>query len=237
MGSTRLPGKVLKSLGDTTILEAQMHRLEKVDVCEHWLVTTKEKDDDLLSVVAKGRGWKVFRGQTLDVLSRYLNVVLSSKIDVVVRCTGDNPMTDPSVVTDMLSEMAADPKLISLRDEEHRSIPIGLVPEVFRVSKLLPLVGKRNLDPFHKANVTSVFLESMSWRPPTFLRGLPDLALMDWRFTVDYPEDLHFINSFVNRLGPDWVNSSAGDILDQMDKSPELRLINGGLRQKSYTEG
>lgn len=237
MKSTRLPGKVLAKLGQESLLSCQMIRLENLNVDEFWVATTDDSSDDPIEWLARDRGWKFLRGHKDDVLSRFLEIIQSAQLDLVVRCTGDNPMTDPSIISEMLKEARMDRQVFSLRDESHDKLPIGLVPEVFRSAFLMSLVAGVSLPGYHKANVTSIILESGGWQTPALLADLPRIQGDGWRFTVDYKEDYEFLLAFADALGPDWISADYKRVLSAMKRHPNLRLINSSLRQKNYKEG
>ena len=71
MGSARLPGKVLAPLGDRTVLA---HCLLRLDMSGLPIIvaTTERPEDDAVEAAARDAGVEVFRGQTNDVLGRYI---------------------------------------------------------------------------------------------------------------------------------------------------------------------
>jgi len=52
---------------------------------------------------------------------------------------------------------------------------------------------------------------------------------MSHRFTLDYPEDLQFIETIYNRLYPDNPHFSLKDILDLLTFEPSILKINQKL--------
>lgn len=235
-GSTRLPSKVLLPLGGVTVLEAQMIRLEELELEDFWLATTDQAEDDRLEEIASKRGWSVLRGDAENVLSRFQTIAHHSKPDIMVRCTGDNPLVDSASIQQMLDEIQGDNSLVSLRVENFDKVPIGLIPEVFVVSKLLELTEGLTLPKHHLSNVTSIFLEDRLWNTPSFISNFRDLTFLDWRFTLDYIEDFMFLTEFVTEVGEDWLSVELIGILRQMEANPELRKINGNMHQKQFYE-
>lgn len=62
MGSTRLPGKVMKPLAGKTLIEVLVSRLRKAKTLDEVLVaTTTEKTDDVLADHCKSKKIPVFR--------------------------------------------------------------------------------------------------------------------------------------------------------------------------------
>ena len=68
-------------------------KLAKIPIDIVWC-TSKNKDDDKLEALAKLNKISLFRGDELNVLSRFLSVIKLRKADGIVRITGDNPLTD-----------------------------------------------------------------------------------------------------------------------------------------------
>ena len=72
VGSTRLPGKVLKKVNGKTLIEILFHRLSKTKKIDKIiLATSKSSENDSLTKMIEKLGHDVFRGAENDVLSRY----------------------------------------------------------------------------------------------------------------------------------------------------------------------
>ena len=98
MGSTRLPGKVLKPIGEDTVIGLIIKRLKKSKYAENIIIATTDKEqDDVLVDYCKELNVKVSRGETKNVLRRYIHAT-SAKDSVIVRITGDCPIIDPLIV-------------------------------------------------------------------------------------------------------------------------------------------
>ncbi|WP_315981285.1 cytidylyltransferase domain-containing protein [Aliamphritea spongicola] len=62
MSSSRLPGKVLMPLGEATVIEGVLTRLQRSqNVDKVMLVTSHEQSDDLLAETVREAGFPVFR--------------------------------------------------------------------------------------------------------------------------------------------------------------------------------
>ncbi|MBM3871501.1 MAG: acylneuraminate cytidylyltransferase, partial [Verrucomicrobia bacterium] len=90
MGSTRLPGKVLKRLANETVLSHVIRRVRlarRLDgVC---IATTDSPADDPIVAEAGRLGVSCWRGSEHDVLARYFGAAQSCRADIVVRVTSD----------------------------------------------------------------------------------------------------------------------------------------------------
>ena len=101
MGSTRLPGKVLKTMGERTILEHIYHRVSQSKLLDQVvIVTSTEGQDDELEAFCQQRNIPVFRGSEWDVLDRFYQAAcsLADRPDTLVRMTSDCPLHHGRVV-------------------------------------------------------------------------------------------------------------------------------------------
>ena len=100
MGSTRLPGKVLKKILDRTVIELLLCRLSRAKLLTEIVVATSiEKENDPLFEEVIKCGYKCFRGPENDVLDRFAQVASATNADAIVRITGDCPIIDAKLVT------------------------------------------------------------------------------------------------------------------------------------------
>src|SRR5687768_3919180 len=95
-GSTRLPGKVLKKVGDKTLLALHLERAQRSKKINGLVVaTTVEPEAAEIEKIALARGCRVYKGSVSDVLDRFYQAVRTEAPDYVVRITSDCPLIDP----------------------------------------------------------------------------------------------------------------------------------------------
>src|SRR5262245_50263789 len=94
MGSRRLPGKTLMTLGGQSILAPCPVRLY-VSGFPVIGATTNNSEDDGGEKEARRLGAQIYRGESEDVLARYIGAARAFDVDTVVRATADNPLVDP----------------------------------------------------------------------------------------------------------------------------------------------
>ena len=96
MGSTRLPNKVLKKLGQFSLIEFLLKRLSLANEIDQIVLATShdERNKPLMEHVGH-LGFECFAGSEDDVLDRYCQVAKKVRADIVVRITGDCPFVDP----------------------------------------------------------------------------------------------------------------------------------------------
>lgn len=134
--STRLPAKVLKKVGDETLLDIHLQRVLKATKITTLVVaTTIEDGSDEIVRVARRNGIECYRGSINDVLGRFYFAVKDMSPDYVVRVTSDCPLIDPHVIDHVITtciSAGCDYASNTLKP----TYPDGIDTEVFRFSAL-----------------------------------------------------------------------------------------------------
>lgn len=186
MGSSRLPGKVLKKIGDKNLLEHILFRLSKLQHSVHVVVATSilEKDD-VIELFCKDNNINFFRGSELDVLERYYLCAKENNFEHIVRLTGDNPFTDVEEL-DNLIELHL--KTNAGYSRSFASLPKGVGAEIFTF-KAMEQSCKHGDKENHKEHVNEYIEENEDKFKISELevrsgKNRPDISL-----TVDTPSD------------------------------------------------
>ena len=195
MSSTRLPGKVLRKLGETTILDSVVERLkDSLNVERIVVATTTSISDESIFAHCKSKPIEVIRGPEEDVLLRVVSSVEEDFKGNILRITADCPFIDPGLID------SAFEKFIEL-DLDHIGIatgagvanmksmkyPDGLDAEWVKFSAL-KVANKEATETLDREHVTSYI-----WRNPAkFKLGLlqPTEDYSDVKLTIDTHEDL-----------------------------------------------
>lgn len=134
LSSSRLPGKALMTVAGMPLIELVARRASRSGF-EVVVATSVEAYDDRIAQHLERVGIRVVRGGLDDVLGRF--VLATADLydeDRVIRLTGDNPVTDASLVQEMLDEMAGTGFDYGRVDIDHA--PEGLGAEAFSVASL-----------------------------------------------------------------------------------------------------
>lgn len=111
VGSSRLPGKVLRKINNQSLLEIHLSRLKKSKLATKIIVaTTFEKGVEQIIEIGRAMSVNVFQGSTDDVLDRFYQSVREFTPEYVVRVTSDCPLIDAELI-DQVIELITDNNL------------------------------------------------------------------------------------------------------------------------------
>ncbi|MBE0700003.1 MAG: glycosyltransferase family protein [Anaerolineaceae bacterium] len=236
MSSSRLPGKVLLDLAGEPMLVRVLERVCRAKTIDDAVIaTTTDPADDPIVNLCRERGYSVYRGSMFDVLDRFYGAARQMSADVIVRVTADCPVIDPDVIdhtVNIFHSSGADFAANRLPPPWKRTWPIGLDTEVCSFSAPERAWKEASL-PYEREHVMPYFYDVEGRFKMIVTEHDPDYGAQRW--TVDTPEDLQLLSAiFVHFAGQDsfsWL-----DVLDLMEKEPELARINSAVRHKIGTE-
>ena len=224
MGSTRLPGKVLKDIAGRPMLSYQMERLRRVKRAERIVVaTTDQPADDAVERFCQKEKIACVRGSEHDVLARYHLAIERFPADVVVRITADCPLIDPAIVDEAIA--AYEPDYVSNMLEQ--TYPYGMAVEVFSAQALRE-AHREAKDPAEREHVTPfIYRRPQRYRLKS-LTMAPNLSHHRW--TVDTPEDFELVSRLLKTLKP---NFRLQDVLAVLNDHPDWCALNAHVEQKA----
>ena len=232
MGSTRLPGKVLRQLGSGTVLSRVVRAARESGALDEVVVATSvEPDDDAVEAECARIGAPCYRGSVDDVLGRFIGALDEHPADAVMRLTADSPLLDPEVVALAARVFRSVPGLDYLSTSIARYLPLGLDVEIVSAD-VLRTVG-RLATRYHRTHVTSyIYTHAESFR----IIGLtlpPDTSQM--RLTLDTEADWNLVTAVVEQFGDGTV--SLRKLTDWLAANPGVRALNASIEQKAIDQG
>lgn len=240
MTSTRLPGKVLKTVGHgKPLLKLLIERLRQSDYVDEIVVaTTLNSSDDPVEELCRQSGVAFSRGSEEDVLGRVVGAVESVAGDIVVEITGDCPFMDPNVVDYVTEHFLKNyPKYdyvcnTGLGDLRNHIIPLGMDVQVFRFEDLKKIAQITD-DPDDREHVSLYFYRDQKETYSLLNVEIPTRWRRDYpvRLTVDTAEDYLFIKTLYDYLTSEKDNFTLEDILKFCDSHPEIVEINSHVEQ------
>lgn len=234
MGSTRLPGKMMKELYDgRSTLDIMLERVRRATVPDETVVaTSREPQDDEIEEETSTLGVPCYRGSEEDVLQRVLEAGETHDADVICETTGDCPLHDPAIIDQVASSYLDSPDADYVSNVLTYRWPNGLDVEVFGLD-VLAEVADATTDTDHREHVTTYIRDRHESDEFTTFNVSPPPRLDDLskRITLDYPEDLELIREVLSELYPENPEFDAYDIVSLLDDHPEIQAINENRRE------
>lgn len=246
MGSTRLPGKVIKEVAGKPLLIHMIERVQRAKKLDSISVAYPgSADNKPIKEVLTASGLDVwsFRGSEDDVLSRVLECAKYTGAEAIVELTADCPLVDPEIIDDAVdyfqSGQKVSPKLALVTTSRPSLNPLnvkyayppGMDVRVFS-TKNLEYVDSVTKDPVDREHVSIHFWEHQRQFWCFDLVAPPELR-DDTRLTVDTPEDLELVTRIFEEFAPR-NDFSLAAILKMLDEHPsDLRAINAHIEQKA----
>jgi spore coat polysaccharide biosynthesis protein SpsF len=236
MGSSRLPGKVLKEIDGRPMLDWVVTRVRRAETVDEVAVaTTTDAADDPIAAFCEAHEVPVYRGDVFDVLDRYYQAALAFQADIVVRLTADCPLIDPQVIdltVQRFLQTGADFAANRLPPPFKRTYPIGLDTEVCSFAALQRAWQEADLK-YQREHVMPYLYDQEGRFKVEVVDHIEDQGAQRW--TVDTLQDLEFVRQVAVRFdGRDdfgWL-----DVLALLEKEPALKAINAEIHHKTMVD-
>ena len=206
LGSTRLPGKVLRPLGGRTMLECVMLRLADCQTIDQLVIaTTTQPADRELIEFCRHRNWHFYAGSENDVLSRYVDAAEKYSADRIVRITSDCPLIAPQLVDQTVDLMNTAPGIdYASNFHPRRTYPRGLDCEAM-TRQTLNRIDRLARTPRYREHVTLYAYQHPEKFTIASINGTEDWSHLRW--TVDTEDDLKLASEIYRHFGDepfDW---------------------------------
>jgi spore coat polysaccharide biosynthesis protein SpsF len=231
MGSTRLPGKALAPLAGAPLLERMLERIAAAATPFDVVVaTTTDLADGDIRERCRWLGVRCISGHPTDLLDRHLQAARETNADVVVKIPSDCPLIDPAAIDAVLTAFLAEPEYEYVSNLHPATWPDGNDVEV--VPRAVLERAAREARRPHEREHTTPYV----WDQPRRFR----VANVEWntgadlsmshRFTVDYADDLAFVQEVYDALWrTDRPVFSLPEILAFLDRRPDVFALNAHL--------
>jgi len=224
MKSSRLKKKATLKINGIASVERCLQNCRLIsDVDEVVLATSTNEEDAILENYTLGGKVKFWRGESDDVIKRYLGACEEYGIDVIIRVTADCPVVSPEIAKLLLKshiETGADYTAAV-------NCAVGTGSEIYNVAalqKVIALLG----DAEHSEYMTWYMQNNTEIFNVNFVE-LPDELKRDYRLTLDYPEDLEMFNKLYMLLDEQGVEPTLLNIFEILDGNSSIYEINQDL--------
>lgn len=222
MGSSRLPGKVMKRINDTPLLQILYDRILNSSFTDKIIIaTTTNREDDIIRDFCDDNNIDLYRGSDWDVLDRFYQTAISQKIKPknIIRICADNPLLSYKLIDFVIENYIKSGKdYFSNSNHEPNYLEDGFDVEVFTFEALAfawknaKLLSEReHVSPFIKKNF------ACGWKKVH--------ESYNYKLSVDTENDFLLVKQIFKEL----ENSkyfSINEVVDLLIKKPHLLDIN-----------
>lgn len=223
--ATRLPGKVLKPLGGTSVTGFLIRRLKTSRrAASVTVATSSDPRDQILCDIACAENVDFFRGSPDDKLRRYRDAARRFGFDSVVVVDGDDPFVSIDHIDALIDHAACVPIDFAIFD----GLPLGATGFCVRTNALERICAGR---PESDTEVWGqLFLKDPSFWCAKLVVDNPAHRRPDIRMTLDYPEDYEFFTAVVEGLAREGMEATFPNVMAFLADHPEVVAINRGVQ-------
>lgn len=237
LGSTRLPGKVLKELSGKSVLEHVIYRVSKSNLIDQIIVaTTTNKEDDKIVDECFKIGVNYYRGDENNVLSRYYETAFDKGYETIIRITSDCPLIDPKIIDNMIRYFNNENEkyqLDYLSNSLKETFPRGFDVEIFTFNSLKKAYENATLE-YEKEHVTPyIYLNQDKFTIKNYYNSN---KYQNYRLTLDTYEDYLVIKNIYDNIYKEDSMFFYEDIISYLNQYPEIANINQHIKQKKLGE-
>lgn len=225
MGSSRLPGKVMKEVCGKPLIGHMIYRLGFAQKLEKVVVAVPDDErGGPLARYVQSLGIDVFFGSELDVLARYYFAAKQHDARHVMRLTADCPLMDPCLVdaiTERYLQQQPDYMRTGMRFAE------GLGIEIFRFEAIEKSYREARLRS-EREHVTQYIQKHPEFFKLSVFENETDDSRM--RLTVDEPQDFEVLKFVFQELAPDGNEVfSIVDVKRLLENNKNIAALNASI--------
>jgi len=226
MGSSRLPNKVMASIGGVPMIAQVCLRTRLAETINHVVLSIPDTvANDALDYFARQAHIYCCRGAEEDLLARTIGTVEEHyRVDGVVRITGDCPLVDSKIIDQVVDVFTGGNYDYVSNVFPRRTYPAGIAVEVYSVD-LLHHLDEAIQAPRYREYYMAWLWEHAQHYSTYNVELEQDLSSKRW--TVDEMDDLLFVRAVYDELGlGDW---GMAEVLDLLERKPEIEAINAHI--------
>lgn len=233
MGSTRLPGKSMRTIVGKPVLQHVVRRVRLSNVEERTYVATSNKsEDDVIADFCREMSIGVFRGSETNVLERFYLAAQQFDLSTVVRVTADNPLVGPDVIDFMVERHRQKDNHLTT-GYHSRTFPNGTIVSVLDLEVLEYLYEESNDPSVREHIVTGLDLLSDRFKAEA-VEAPTKWRRYDLRYCIDYEQDFNLVSHIIEHFSELGAVPSTTDIINYLDEHPEIKQLNRELAEQGY---
>jgi len=227
-----LPNKCLLKIKGLTVIQHLIRRVKKSKLADVIvLCTTKLKEDDVLYKIAKKEEIKCFRGSVADKLERWMGAAEKFDVEFFVTADGDDIFCEPTLIDLAFKQyMKRNPDFIYGDGVRGVDVPCGAFTYAIKtkaLKKVCEIKGTKDTE------MMWVYFKNTGLFDCQKLTGVQAYYKRpEIRMTLDYIEDFEFFKNVIENLSKEKKDFYLKDIINYLDRHPEVIKINQGLQNK-----
>lgn len=234
MGSSRLPGKVFKTINGKPMLLWQVERLRHSKFIKDIVVaTTTCKSDNILAEFCLENGISVYRGSENDVLGRIAGLIKHFSIDIHVECFGDSPLIDPQIIDEYVNIFLERNDLEFISNSIRTTYPPGAEVIIYKGATLLEAEKLVDIDDPFREHVSIHIYKNPDIFKCKNITAPDNLNYPELFLEVDTEEDFEVVKTIIchfEKLRKPYY--SLRKIIDYMLNNPELAKTNQKIERR-----
>lgn len=237
MGSSRLPGKVLKEINGHPMIYYTLKRLKQSRYINEVILATSIKDIDTpLVEYVSNLNIPVFRGSEDNVLERYKLASDKYDGDIIIRVTGDCPLIDPVIVDNVITKylmcdydyLRLDVPETFIRGFDVEVFSKKALDKVYSIACSKENIKNKDYEPFRE-HVTYYIYNHQNEFKVGYVEG-NDFYNKSYRLCVDTEEDFKVVENIYKYFKDEYIGSYS--IVRYLDENINLVNINKNITQK-----
>ncbi len=222
LGSSRLPGKVLKEISGKPLLEIQIERLRRSRHIDRIIIaTTHSPANDQIEALASRLGCGCFRGSEDDVLGRLVGALAAFGVETHAEFQGDNPLPDPGLVDFVVGFFLEHPEFDYVTNALKTTYPPGQEVSVYRAATLAD-AEKHAIGSLLREHVGLHIYQNPDRYRIHNIEAPSEFRRPDFHLEVDTEEDFRLVEAVYNHFMPHHPGFSLSDMIAFLDANPDL---------------
>ena len=226
MGSSRLPGKVLRTVHGAPLLQHLLSRLRLTRMLDRITVATSVlQENDPIAAFCAEHGVACFRGSEDDVLKRTLGALQSAGARIGVVVFGDGPLVDPQIIDETIAcYVRSAPRYDFVGNDLTTTYPPGMEVEVFPIAALAD-ADRRCEDAAVREHSTLFIRQNPGLYHLHNLSAPPELCRPELELEVDTQADLDVVAAIIGQFAGR-CDFHLAEVIAFLDAHPEIAVAN-----------
>jgi spore coat polysaccharide biosynthesis protein SpsF len=220
MKSTRLPKKLTLKIKNREVIAWMIDRLKQCNILNEIIIATSTNpEDNTLCEIAKREDVKCYKGSEDDVLERLYQAAKAYHLDYIINITADCPLVGYEFTDEIVKlYKETDADLITAFDLPHGFYSYGI--KIDAIKRILKIKNDNDTEVWGRYFTDTGLFKVVDLEVPK------ELQRKNYRLTLDYQEDFDFLKAVFNGLGDDAYKKSSKEIIEFLDKYPDIVKIN-----------